>query len=89
MGYIDRAYDEFSGDNQYIGTIYETGKMTLYQMEQASGREEFHAFLRAYVNKFKFKNASTEDFMAVLYGCLGRDNEKLNRILDAMFITKI
>ena len=87
--YVDSPYSEFATDMDYVSMIYGTGKGFCYQMEEAVGRDEFHGALRAYVHKYAFTNANTKDFLAVLYGVVGRDNDKLNKIINNMLRTKI
>ncbi len=87
--YLDVPYSNFPTDLYYTAYIYDTGKAFCYQLEEACGREEFHGVLRAYVHRYAFKNATTKDFLEVLYGCAGQDNGELNRLVATMLKTRI
>ena len=86
--YLDIPYSKFPTDAYYTAYIYDTGKAFCYQMEEACGREEFHGALRAYVQRYAFRNANTGDFLRVLFGCVGQDNEKLNGLVGNMLRTQ-
>ena len=84
--YVDRSYDEFREDHaDYVLYVYNIGKTALYQMEECVGREEFHSVIRAYVRRYAFHNASSEDFFYVLYEVAGKDNEDLNNLIANCF----
>ena len=85
---LDRPHDEFEG-YAYVYGVYQVGKDMLYQMEECLGSEEFHAILREYVARYAFKNATTADFLEVLYDCAGYDNETLNSLIENCLQTKI
>ena len=87
--YLDQAYSEFKGENDYVEWIYNRGKQALYQMEEACGREEFHGFLREYVREYAFKNAYTSNFLKLLFDYMGTGNEKLNRLTKVLFRTSV
>ena len=87
--YLDIPYSKFPTDAYYTAYIYDTGKAFCYQMEEACGREEFHGALRAYVQRYAFRNADTGDFLRVLFGCVGQDNEKLNGLVSNMLSTQL
>jgi hypothetical protein len=86
---LDLNYWDFSSKNYYTVAVYEIGKAMLYQMEEAIGREEFHSVIREYVSRYEFRNATTEDFLDVLYSQIGTDNETVNALVDNMLSTEV
>ena len=77
---IDRPYDELGGD--YTPAVYERGAAFLYRLEQALGRETFSAAMREYYAAFAFKEAATQDFLAVF-----RPYAEGNEDAQALFAT--
>jgi aminopeptidase N len=63
-------------DDAFSSVPYEKGARLVAAMEQAAGEEVFHAFLRAYMKKFRFTSITTEQFCAfaeeLLPGVLAR-----------------
>lgn len=80
LGYID-----YENDFAYILSVYYFGETFLYQVELEVGQDEFRTFLRDYVQKFAFRNADAEDFFEVFYAHFGRDNERINELVDLCF----
>ena len=39
-------------------------------------------FIKEYVSRCKFKNATTEDFVNTLYDVVGTDNTEVNKIVN-------
>ena len=54
-------------------------------MEEAVGREEFHAILREYVHRNAFTNSTEDRFFEVLFECAGQDNQDLNALIESVF----
>ncbi|MBN2489389.1 MAG: M1 family metallopeptidase [Planctomycetes bacterium] len=53
--------------DEVFSTIpYEKGAAFLTLLEEAAGRKRFDAFLRRYIDTFKFQSLSTEEFLAFL-----------------------
>ena len=77
---IDLSYDELGGD--YTPAVYERGAAFLYRLEQALGRETFSAAMREYYAAFAFKEAATQDFLAVF-----RPYAEGNEDAQALFAT--
>jgi len=82
---LNQSYYEFPDSDSYVHAIYNIGQLALFQIEQAVGRDEFYAVLREYVNRNAFTNADPDSFFEILIECAGKDNEKLNSILNNMF----
>lgn len=82
---INNAHYEYENDTHYIGSVYDAGRVIFFQMEEILGHDEFMAILREYVRRNAFKNAMPEDFFTVLYERAGKDNAKLNALLDNCF----
>ncbi|XP_046999491.1 leukotriene A-4 hydrolase [Schistocerca americana] len=57
-----------SPDDSFSVVPYEKGHTFLYYLEElAGGPEKFDPFLRAYLEKFKYKSIGTDDFKEFLY----------------------
>ncbi|MBP5416650.1 MAG: M1 family metallopeptidase [Clostridiales bacterium] len=82
---VNRSYYSFSNENSYVYAAYEIGKQALYQMEEAVGREEFHAIIREYVHRNAFTNSTEDRFFEVLFECAGQDNQALNALVESVF----
>ena len=82
---VNRSYYSFSNENSYVYAAYEIGKQALYQMEEAVGREEFHAIIREYVHRNAFTNSTEDRFFEVLFECAGQDNQDLNALIESVF----
>ncbi len=64
---INHSYAELEDmEYDYIHTVYQRGAAFLYRLEQAMGQETFNAFMQEYYQKYSFKEAHTEDFVATL-----------------------
>ncbi len=53
-------------DEVYSVVPYEKGFLFVAALEKAVGRSDFDAFLRAYLERFKFTSITTEEFLAFL-----------------------
>lgn len=54
-------------DEVYSRVPYEKGYLFVLTLERALGREIFDAFLKRYIDKFRFSSITTADFLAFLY----------------------
>ncbi len=54
-----------AGDNLFNQGVYVRGAMALYALKNRLGEPAFWALLRAYLERYKFANASNEDFIAL------------------------
>jgi aminopeptidase N len=55
-----------SPDESYTNIPYYKGLLFFLTLEQAAGRERFDAFLRDYIETFKFRSITSEQFIAFL-----------------------
>jgi aminopeptidase N len=62
-----------AGDDLFNQGVYVRGAMALYALRARVGDEAFWALLRAYLERYKFANASNEDFIALTAERLGAD----------------
>ncbi|HPN39483.1 MAG TPA: M1 family aminopeptidase [Melioribacteraceae bacterium] len=53
-------------NNMFSNTIYNKGAWVLHMLRNKLGDEKFFKGLQSYYNKYKYKNASTDDFIAVM-----------------------
>ena len=51
-------------DDAFSSIPYEKGARLVAALEQAAGEEAFLAFLRAYMQRFRFTSITTEQFCA-------------------------
>lgn len=69
-GNIDKSIlkplSEFNNWNDYGPLVYNKGAMMIHSIRNQLGDEVFFKFLRNYYSNYKFKNASTSDFIDVL-----------------------
>lgn len=54
-------------------TVYEKGAWVLHMLRRIVGKEKFFAILRNYFERYKYKNASTEDFKKICEDTAGKD----------------
>ena len=77
---VDCSYGELKGD--YTPAVYERGAAFLYRLEQALGHEAFDATMHEYYAAFAFKEAATQDFLAV-FGPYAGENKDVQALLTA------
>jgi len=58
---------------EYSAIVYGRGAVFVRELEEAMGREAFDAFLRAYVDRFRWDVATTTDFRAMAEAQCGCD----------------
>ena len=54
----------------------------MFLLEQELGEDVMYDFIKEYVSRYKFKNATTEDFVNTLYDVVGTDNQEVNQIVN-------
>ena len=69
-------------DYMYWYKIYAEGAHFLFLLEQELGEDVMYDFIKEYVSRYKFKNATTEDFVSTLYDVVGTDNTEVNKIVN-------
>ncbi len=62
--------------NLFDRVVYNKGAWVLHMLRNQVGDENFWKILRNYYEKFKYKNASTEDFIKVCEETTGKDLKK-------------
>ncbi len=65
------------GDNIFNEGVYLRGAMTLHALRLKIGDEKFFGLLRAYLEKYKFSNASVEDFVNLTSELVGTEAKTL------------
>ncbi len=65
------------GDDIFNEGVYLRGAMTLHALRLKIGDERFFGLLRAYLEKYKFGNASVEDFVNLTLELEGQDAKEL------------
>ena len=65
-GEVTRLRNDLTGtdpDDVFSSIPYEKGARFLVLLERTVGREKFDAFIRRYIDKFRFTSITTEEFM--------------------------
>ena len=81
---LTRLRNDLAGvdpDEAYSTVPYEKGYLLLRALEEAAGRERFDDFLRAYLEKFRFRSIQTQDFVDLLSALLPRPGAQV-RLLE-------
>lgn len=72
-----RFFDESKlynpGVNLFHRLVYDKGAWVLHMLRSDIGDKEFFNGLRNYYNKYKYKNASTFDFITVMESASGKN----------------
>src|SRR4030067_91500 len=66
-------------EESYSDVAYFKGLLFFRSLEQAAGRPRFDSFLRSYIDAFRFRSISSEDFL----DCLGERLPDVARAVDA------
>ncbi len=80
--YINLPVNKMTDDYTYWFKIYAEGAHFMFLLEQAVGEDVMYDFLKEYVSRYRFKNATTEDFVNTLYDVVGTDNAEVNQIVN-------
>ncbi len=72
---ILKGLEEFQGWGDYGSLVYSRGAMMLVELEALMGRNKVYEALRDYYEKYMFKIAVSDDFIDVVNGVSGRDNQ--------------
>ncbi len=72
---MNRALDEFETEPEYVNNIYVRGIIMFDTLKSQIGEKKFLNALSGYYSKFKFKNATTADFIATFEEKCGRQME--------------
>jgi aminopeptidase N len=76
--------DGFIDDYSVYATVYQKGGWVLHMLRGVLGDEIFYKGIRDYFEKYKYKNATTEDFIAVMEEV---SNQKLDWFFDEWVYT--
>lgn len=66
QGWVDSTIYEVDGFYPYRDAVYLRGALFLGELRDLMGEEAFLDFLRGYLNKFKYRQASGDDFFNLL-----------------------
>jgi hypothetical protein len=66
QGWVDETIYQASGFYPYRNAVYLRGAQFLGELRQVMGDEAFFAFLRDYLARFTYRQATTDDFFALL-----------------------
>lgn len=61
-----KPLSEFEGWGDYGPLVYSKGAMMIYDIQQEYGKEKLYTILQTYYQKYKFKNATTMDFIRIV-----------------------
>ncbi|MDR3611319.1 MAG: M1 family metallopeptidase [Ignavibacteriaceae bacterium] len=64
------------GDNMFGTTVYDKGSWVLHMLRKETGDSLFFKILRTYFETYKYKNASTEDFINICQSITGKNLTK-------------
>lgn len=82
-GAVLKPLGEFKNWEDYGPAVYDMGAVTISNLREMVGDEIFFDIMRTYYKEFKFKNASTEDFIEVCERVSKRDlKDYFNRMLQ-------
>ncbi|MBN1965172.1 MAG: M1 family peptidase, partial [Anaerolineae bacterium] len=71
---------EVRANDLFNGGVYYRGALTLHALRLEVGDEAFFSILRTYADRYKYGNATTDDFIALAEEVSGRD---LGSLFDA------
>ncbi|QGU94887.1 hypothetical protein GOM49_07025 [Clostridium bovifaecis] len=63
---INSSVDKFTSWSDYSMIIYRKGALVFEDLRQRVGEEKFLQILKTYFDRYKFKNASIDDFLSVI-----------------------
>jgi hypothetical protein len=66
QGWVDETIYQATGFYPYRNAVYLRGAQFLGDLRQVMGDEAFFAFLRGYLARFTYRQATTDDFFALL-----------------------
>lgn len=68
-----KSLKDFNEWNEYGALVYSKGAIFLDDIKTTYGKDTFYKILKTYYNRYKFKNATTEDFLDVCEEITGED----------------
>ncbi|HLE15775.1 MAG TPA: M1 family metallopeptidase [Anaerolineales bacterium] len=82
QGWVDATIYDYPDFYPYRNAVYLRGALFLVELRTRMGDEAFKAFLRDYLNRFAYRQATTADFFAVLSE---HTSEDLSGLVSAYF----
>jgi aminopeptidase N len=73
QGWVDETIYQATGFYAYRNAVYLRGAQFLDELRQVMGDEVFFAFLNAYLDRFTYRQATADDFFALLAEHTGAD----------------
>jgi len=70
---VNSSTTSFTVRGSYVAAVYDKGAQVLENLEALVGEETFTRILREYTSRFRFKTATTADFVALAQEISGRD----------------
>ncbi len=85
------ALDQVPQEHTYGSTTYDKGAVTVYSLRSYLGDSLFFHCMKTYLQKFAYRNASTDDFLHFLSEESGRDMENffLERVKQPGFLQAV
>lgn len=80
-----KPLSEFEGWSDYGPLVYDKGAMFIHEIELRYGEELLYQILKEYYNRYKFLNATTEDFINV---CEEVTQEDFTPLVDAWLYSR-
>ncbi|QSZ27093.1 M1 family metallopeptidase [Aceticella autotrophica] len=68
-----KTLGQFKGWNEYTNIVYNKGAMVFHQLRGLIGEKKFKEVMNKYYDEYKYKNATTEDFIDVVDSVTGKD----------------
>lgn len=72
---INKRYDEFGSDHEYVYAVYKNGAVFLYRLRDAMGPEAFDQAMHAYVAGNMYNVATTEAFSELFLTKAGENGD--------------
>jgi len=72
-GELVKSLSEFEDWDDYAPTVYDRGAQMLNKLRETLGEDTFLKIVKTYVEKYKFKIATTSDFIKVCEEVSGKD----------------
>ncbi|WP_213650550.1 M1 family metallopeptidase [Paenibacillus sp. J23TS9] len=96
LQFDDTSFDvPIASTNQEVGdnaspVFYEKGRQAIYQLYRMVGEEKFDAFMREYVKRYAFKNATMDGLLQTIEDTLGKEarNEMDKSLHQPNFVLK-
>lgn len=73
---INSPVTKFTDLNTYSEIVYDRGSIVLYDLNSRVGDNVFNSIMKRYYGKYKFKNATTKDFINIVEEAAGIENAK-------------